>query len=423
MNLLIGQRVSVKLNNGKLAEGYIDRNKKGEKIVLTKSCWIPFSECKKIVAKGHLVEIGISNEFTSLFAPIDFKKVKSDKDKEDLINSSIDVIKQSNKDASNQTDDELKTIAQDALDKVKSASEIEKGQTTATKVAQEKIKEYELEDEQERDNAIKNAVDLQEKVKQYKINKDKKIAEALEKQGIKMDKETEKRIQESRELVKKAKFEKMLNEAGYNNIESDFEKFVESFQLASGRNYSLEDMYEHVVACVKPDQKLVESVAAIANPADRVVALCEACKKDVYDKTLAQFNEANFGSYVQGVGNKTGGARSVQQLAASVADAILKGTDPDQAIGSIKNDFIAAEKAHLMNSAKVDRSNEMKEAAGAAGAAADQYRSAFTSVLFKKLKTAGANIKDIATKLIKSNFITDVLFGPLVQQVAQSGRI
>ena len=76
-----------------------------------------------------------------------------------------------------------------------------------------------------------------------------------------------------------------------------------------------------------------------------------------------------------------------------------------------------------MNSAKVDRSNEMKEAAGAAGAAADQYRSAFTSVLFKKLKTAGANIKDIATKLVNSNFIKDVLFGPLVQQVAQSGRI
>lgn len=412
MNLLIGQRVSVTLKNGKKTEGYIDRNKAGEKIVLTETCWIPFKECEKITAKGRLIEIGISNDFTQLFAPIDFKKVKNDKDKEDIINSSIEVIKQSNEDAKNQTDDELKTIAQNALDNVKTSDEIRKGETTETKEAQEKIKEFELEDQEERDNAIKNAAEIQEKVRLYKSEKDRLIAETIQKQ-TKKDDMTKEEFEEKR----KEKFNSMLKEAGYFDIESNFEKIVESFQLASNRGFTLEDMYEHVVACIKPDEKLVESVKDVENGADRVVALCEACKKDVYNKVLVEASALL----------KSAGTKPITMVAGEVANELVQSGNIDGALKNHESEFWAAAKARMLNSAETDRSNELKENAelkeGAENDAADVYRKGFTLTLLRKLNALKQNVQQWASTLAKSSYVGKLLDGGTLSQVANTGRI
>lgn len=302
-NLLVGQRVSVKLKDKKLFEGYIARQKNGNKVVVSNDKWVPFSECEKLVKKGRIVEDAIAQGFNTLFAPIDFKKVQDDKSKEELIDSAVAVMKQQDKDAAKQTDEDLKALASNALENVKNKNELAKGETTETKIAQEKIKEFELEDENERDEAIKNSQSIQEAVRKYKENKDKAIEDRLkiitennmaegsfEERFAKAHRVLESKDERPNKLFESFKkeadeaIETSLKESGYYNIEPEFEKFVESFQLQAGPSYSLDALFEHVVACVKPSEELLESVKNIPNGADRLVALCEATKK----KALAE---------------------------------------------------------------------------------------------------------------------------------------
>lgn len=185
--LLINQSVSAYTKDDKIIEGIVLRRKDGRKVVANSNKqWCFLEDLKKIKKTGRMIENSIADSFATVFKPIDFEhKVKSDKDQNDAIDAAISIVKSQNKDASSQTDEDLKNIATDTFNSLKSKSEVKAGNTTDTKEDEKKIEELSYENEEDRDEAIadntltENVFTSKELI-EYFNDKRKKIASLME---------------------------------------------------------------------------------------------------------------------------------------------------------------------------------------------------------------------------------------------------
>ena len=94
-----------------------------------------------------LFESSISDSFDTTFGKLDFQnKVKDDNDKQDIIDAATKIVRDTNEEAKEYSDQELSDEAEKSFEDNKQKSVIEKGTTTETKEAQEKIEQYEMQD-------------------------------------------------------------------------------------------------------------------------------------------------------------------------------------------------------------------------------------------------------------------------------------
>ena len=94
-----------------------------------------------------LFESSISDSFDTTFGKLDFQnKVKDDNDKQDIIDAATKIVKDTNEEAKEYSDQELSDEAEKSFEDNKQKSAIENGTTTETKEAQEKIEQYEMQD-------------------------------------------------------------------------------------------------------------------------------------------------------------------------------------------------------------------------------------------------------------------------------------
>ena len=252
---LVNQQVSGYTKNDTIFEGIIKVRTDGKQVVTDGKKWCYLEDLKIVKPVGRLVEESIADSFNSVFKPIDFKnKIKSDRDEEKAIKEAIDIVKNTNKDAVNQSDEDLESIAKDSFTSLKTKSNIDSGDTTETKEQEKILDELSFDDPEEKDKAIADNTLTEDSIIDYFNKKRKAIGKIM--------KEAETKAMEEFSYISDdygMTPEDLARAKEFINSEIDFAFDDISQKVAEDFNSSLDDA-QNLVVDVMSDNSLKDSL-------------------------------------------------------------------------------------------------------------------------------------------------------------------
>lgn len=252
---LVNQQVSGYTKNDTIFEGIIKVRTDGKPVVTNGKSWCYLEDLKVVKPVGRLVEESIADSFSSVFKPIDFQnKIKSDRDEEKAIKAAIDIVKNTNKDAINQSDEDLESIAKDSFASLKTKSSIDSGDTTETKEQEKILDELSFDDPEEKDKAIADNTLTEDSLIDYFNKKRKAIGKIMKEAEIKAMKEFS-YVDDDYGMTP----ENLVKAKDFINNEIDFAFDDISQKVAEDFNSSLDDA-QNLVVDVMSDNSLKDSL-------------------------------------------------------------------------------------------------------------------------------------------------------------------
>lgn len=256
---LVGQHVVGKTFKGNLIEGVIV-NRDGHKVVISNTKkFAMIEQLASIECKGRLIEDDLGTQFSSLFAPLDFKnKVKSEKDEADVIDSAKKIVRDSNEDAKRQSDEDLDKLAKNSLLKAKQQSKIEAGNSTESEEAKKVLDDMTIEDPDKKDAAIK-ANEMNESVNNPHIKDSDDLVDITEPDSV------ESEYVKNYRAYKKAQMEdvpevdkKTLEEAAYERLSKGQDLMEAIKEMTKEFNVKMDEVADIVIE--QSDKILEENV-------------------------------------------------------------------------------------------------------------------------------------------------------------------
>lgn len=252
---LVNQQVSGYTKNDTIFEGIIKVRTDGKPVVTNGKSWCYLEDLKVVKPVGRLVEESIADSFSSVFKPIDFQnKIKNDRDEEKAIKAAIDIVKNTNKDAINQSDEDLESIAKDSFTSLKTKSSIDSGDTTETKEQEKILDELSFDDPEEKDKAIADNTLTEDSLIDYFNKKRKAIGKVMKEAEIKAMKEFS-YVDDDYGMTP----ENLVKAKDFINNEIDFAFDDISQKVAEDFNSSLDDA-QNLVVDVMSDNSLKDSL-------------------------------------------------------------------------------------------------------------------------------------------------------------------